>query len=122
MPTYFFRNTGDTNWGTATNWSLTDGGGATGQVPLATDIARFSNNSGNCTVNGSNRVCGYSKGSLIVEKFLAVYGIDKYKEIIKLIANTPNKKFAQAFKETTGVELQAFYDDAQIFLKSRGWA
>jgi hypothetical protein len=57
MATYYFRNTGDVNWGTATNWSLTDGGGATGAVPTATDNAIFTNNSGNCTVNASARVC-----------------------------------------------------------------
>lgn len=56
MATYYFRNVG-TNWGDATNWSLTDGGGATGAVPTSTDDAIFSNNSGNCTVNTSNRVC-----------------------------------------------------------------
>jgi hypothetical protein len=57
MAVYYFRNTGDVNWGTATNWSLTDGGGATGAVPTATDDAIFTNNSGNCTVNASGRVC-----------------------------------------------------------------
>ena len=57
MATYYFRNTGDVNWGTATNWSLTDGGGATGAVPTAADDALFTVNSGNCTVNASNRVC-----------------------------------------------------------------
>jgi len=57
MATYYFRNTGDVNWGTASNWSLTDGGGATGAVPTATDGAVFTNNSGDCTVNASGRVC-----------------------------------------------------------------
>lgn len=57
MAVYFFRNTGDVNWGTASNWSLTDGGGATGAVPTAADDARFTANSGNCTTNASARVC-----------------------------------------------------------------
>lgn len=57
MATYYFRNTGDTNWGTASNWSLTDGGGATGAVPTSADDAYFTSNSGNCTVNASARVC-----------------------------------------------------------------
>lgn len=56
MATYFFRNVG-VNWGTATNWSLTDGGGATGAVPTATDDAKFTSNSGPCTVDTSARVC-----------------------------------------------------------------
>jgi hypothetical protein len=45
------------NWGDPANWSLTDGGGATGAVPSSTDDAVFTNNSGNCTVNTTNRVC-----------------------------------------------------------------
>jgi hypothetical protein len=57
MAVYYFRNTGDVNWGTATNWSLTDGGGATGAVPTAADDARFTANSGNCTTNASARSC-----------------------------------------------------------------
>jgi|688.fasta_scaffold82514_4 hypothetical protein len=56
MPTYYFRNAG-VDWGTATNWSLTSGGGATGAVPTIADDAIFDGNSGNCTVNASNRVC-----------------------------------------------------------------
>lgn len=56
MATYYFRNAG-VNWGDAANWSLTDGGGATGAVPSSTDDAVFTNNSGNCTVNITNRVC-----------------------------------------------------------------
>ena len=57
MAIYFFRNTGDVNWGTATNWSLSDGGPADGAVPTAADDARFTANSGNCTTNASARVC-----------------------------------------------------------------
>lgn len=57
MATYYFRNTGDVNWGTATNWSLSDGGPADGAVPTAADGARFTANSGNCTTNTSSRVC-----------------------------------------------------------------
>lgn len=56
MATYFFRNAG-ASWGTAANWSLTDGGGATGAVPTAADTANFTVNSGNCTVDTSSRVC-----------------------------------------------------------------
>jgi hypothetical protein len=56
MATYYFRNVG-VNWGDAANWSLTSGGGATGAVPTAADDVIFDANSGNCTVNASNRVC-----------------------------------------------------------------
>jgi len=57
MASYFFRNTGDTNWGLASNWSLTSGGGATGAVPTNTDDATLDANSGNCVTNTSARVC-----------------------------------------------------------------
>lgn len=66
MASYFFRNTGNSNWGTASNWSLTDGGGATGAVPTAADDAFFSNNSGPCVTNTTNRVCktiDFTKGT-----------------------------------------------------------
>lgn len=65
MASYYFRNAG-TDWGTAANWSLTDGGGATGAVPLVTDDAFFSNNSGNCTIQITNKVCktiDFTKGT-----------------------------------------------------------
>jgi hypothetical protein len=56
MATYYFRNVG-TDWNTASNWSLTDGGGATGAVPTSADDAYFTSNSGNCTVGTASRVC-----------------------------------------------------------------
>ena len=56
MATYYFRNSG-VNWGDAANWSLSDGGPADGAVPTSADDAIFTNNSGNCTVNASARVC-----------------------------------------------------------------
>jgi hypothetical protein len=49
--TYYFRNTGNANWGTATNWSLSDGGGSGGAVPTASDNAYITVNSYNCTLN-----------------------------------------------------------------------
>ena len=55
--TYYVRSGGG-NWGTASTWSLTDGGGATGSVPLVTDNAYITVNSGNCTMNVSG-VCKY---------------------------------------------------------------
>jgi hypothetical protein len=55
MANYYFRNTLDPNWGTATNWSLTDGGGSAGVVPGSADSVFFTSNSGNCTVNSVAR-------------------------------------------------------------------
>jgi hypothetical protein len=57
MAIYYFRNTGDAAWNTASNWSLTDGGGATGVVPTSTDDAYFTSNSGSCVVAGTTGVC-----------------------------------------------------------------
>ena len=57
MPSYYFRSTGSTAWNLASNWSLTDGGLATGAVPTNADDAFFSNNSGNCTLNAASLVC-----------------------------------------------------------------
>lgn len=84
MAVYYFRNTGDTNWGTASNWSLTDGGGATGAVPTAADDAYFTSNSGNCTVNAVSRDCktlifsgvgaGNYSGTITVSFTLSVFG------------------------------------------------
>jgi len=65
MASYYFRNTGNTAWTTASNWSLTDGGGATGAVPLATDDAFFSNNSGNVVCSGAPvcKTLDFTKGT-----------------------------------------------------------
>jgi hypothetical protein len=52
MATYYFRNSG-TDWNTAANWSLTDGGTASGTVPLATDNAYFTSNSANCSTSAN---------------------------------------------------------------------
>ena len=56
MATYYFRNSGNSAWSTATNWSLTSGGGATGAVPTSTDNAILDVNSGACTIS-STSVC-----------------------------------------------------------------
>jgi hypothetical protein len=46
-----FRNTGNTLWSVASNWSLTDGGPGNGRVPTPDDDVRFTSNSGNCTID-----------------------------------------------------------------------
>ena len=70
MATYYFRNVGSGNWGTAANWSLTDGGGPTGAVPTAADNAIFTSNGGACTVNTTARVCR----TLVFSKTQSVVG------------------------------------------------
>lgn len=50
MATYYFRgSTGSTSWNTASNWSLTSGGGATGAVPTIADDVILDANSVNAS-------------------------------------------------------------------------
>jgi fibronectin-binding autotransporter adhesin len=78
MAAYYFRNSG-TDWNTAANWSLTDGGGATGAVPTVADDVFFTVNSGNCTM-GASRVCksinftGYASQLTVATFTLTVSG------------------------------------------------
>lgn len=51
MATYYARTAGG-NWNTASTWSLTSGGGATGSVPTSADDVIFDANSGNVVVDG----------------------------------------------------------------------
>lgn len=53
MTTYYARAAGG-NWGTATTWSLTSGGGATGSVPTAADDCILDAASGTVTINGTS--------------------------------------------------------------------
>jgi hypothetical protein len=59
MANYYFRNTGNPNFSTFSNWSLSDGGpsGGGAQVPSIGDNAYFTSNSGDCTIAG-NPACG----------------------------------------------------------------
>lgn len=80
MATYYFRNVGS-DWGTATNWSLSSGGGADGAVPTNADNAVFdANSSSTITVSvTSTRVCenltttGWT-GTLTLNNMLTVEG------------------------------------------------
>lgn len=58
MAARFFVNGGiDNNWGTIGNWSTSSGGAGGSAVPTTADDVTFDNNSPNCTVNASARVC-----------------------------------------------------------------
>lgn len=56
MAARYFRNTGTGFWNIASNWSATDGGGATGAVPTASDDVFLTQNSINCNIS-STSVC-----------------------------------------------------------------
>ena len=78
MPSYYFRSTGSTAWNLASNWSLTDGGLATGAVPTNADDAFFSNNSGNCVLNAASLVCktlDFTKGTGYSNIFTLTNGV-----------------------------------------------
>lgn len=49
---FYFLNTG-TDWNTASNWSLTDGGAPANAVPSILDNAIFTINSGACTISAA---------------------------------------------------------------------
>lgn len=74
----YFRNTGNTTYGLASNWSTTDGGGADGAIPTAADDANFTANSGPCVVS-SSRTCknlittGYTQ-ALVLNSTLSING------------------------------------------------
>lgn len=71
---------------------------------------------------GKNRVCGYSKGSIIVEFYVAKFGVENYRALISRLSSNPTMGFANAFKEINNMELTTFYSIANGFLKSRGWS
>jgi hypothetical protein len=56
----FFRNTGNTLWSVASNWSQSDNGPANGHVPTSDDYVIFSSNSGNCTIDIPAQCLGIS--------------------------------------------------------------
>ena len=87
MASYYFRNTGNTGWNVPTNWSLTDGGLATGAVPTNADDAFFSNNSGNCVLNAASLVCktlDFTKGTGYSNIFTLTNGVTVSGNIITL--------------------------------------
>lgn len=53
MANFYFLNTGNTDWNTGSNWSLTDGGVTANFVPSPLDNALFTVNSGACTISVS---------------------------------------------------------------------
>ncbi len=79
MANYYFRNTGNTNWGTTTNWSLSSGGPGNGAVPTSVDNAYFDANSGNCIISTTERNCnqlittGYTR-TITLSSNLNVFG------------------------------------------------
>ena len=80
-------------------------------------IEAMSNPSG----TGTESICAYSKGQLIVEYLIYKHGLEKYRSLYT--ANTTNdwRNFNVVFKKVTGEDLSAFYLEAQEFITKRGW-
>jgi hypothetical protein len=70
---------------------------------------------------GLEGICAYSKGQLLVEYFVAKYGLTKYREIYVQNTTPGWQNFGTVFKKVTGDELRDFYADADTFISSRGW-
>jgi len=70
---------------------------------------------------GTESICAYSKGQLIVEYLVYTHGLEKYRSLYT--ANTTNdwRNFNIVFKKVTGEDLSAFYLEAQEFMTKRGW-
>ena len=80
-------------------------------------IEAMSNPSG----TGTESICAYSKGQLIVEYLVYKYGMDKYRSLYTANTNNDWKNFNIVFKKVTGEELSIFYESAQEFIIKRGW-
>jgi hypothetical protein len=65
--------------------------------------------------------CAYSKGAMLVEYFVASFGIDNYLKIIRENSDPDWHNFGKVFNSVTNVNLDDFYKDASMFLTSRGW-
>ena len=80
-------------------------------------IEAMSNPSG----TGTESICAYSKGQLIVEYLVYKYGMDKYRSLYTANTNNDWKNFNIVFKKVTGEELSIFYESAHEFIIKRGW-
>lgn len=56
MANRYFRNTGNTNWSVATNWSTTSGGTADAAVPTSADYVLMNSLSGACNIDVINPI------------------------------------------------------------------
>jgi hypothetical protein len=58
MANRFYRSTGDGAWGTSTNWSTTNGGGADAATPTNADAVFFTSlSAANCTLQTTPKSC-----------------------------------------------------------------
>ena len=71
--------------------------------------------------SSSNRVCGYSKGSLIVEHLVSKIGVEGYIKLIQELGAAPGAGFSEVFNRVTGLRLEDFYTETEMFLITRGW-
>jgi hypothetical protein len=70
---------------------------------------------------GTEGVCAYSKGQLIVEYLVYKYGLDKYRDFYTFNNSRDWRDFNLVFKKVTGDELSNFYGEVEEFILKRGW-
>jgi hypothetical protein len=70
---------------------------------------------------GTEGVCAYSKGQLIVEFLVYKYGLDKYRDLYRKNNSSDWRNFNLVFKTVTNDDLSDFYLQAEQFIISRGW-
>lgn len=123
MAIYYFRNSGDVNWGLSTNWSTTDGGPGDGAVPTSSDDAYFTANSGNCTVNSTTRQCkdliftGYTN-TITVSNILEIYGASLTLGAGMGMAGTSSFKIRPSTGSTITVTSNARAFDVDLILET----
>ena len=138
MANLYFRNVG-TAWDTATNWSLTNGGGATGTVPTSADVANFTVNSGNCTITNPAECLGLvavgylntltQNGDLQIGTSGINWGVGTFVGSVKITAGGGDVTILGSFTQTNGTftapkRLMTIYKDidisAGVFLHGNG--
>ena len=67
------------------------------------------------------QACDYSKGSMIVEFLVSKFGVQGYLDILRDNVNPDWRNFGTVFEQVTHEKLTDFYNEANIFLMSRGW-
>lgn len=73
------------------------------------------------TTPGTEGICAYSKGQLVVEFLVYKYGLEKYRLLYTKNSVAGWFNFNRVFKEVTGDQLEDFYKEAELFINQRGW-
>lgn len=75
----------------------------------------------NPSTSGTEGICAYSKGQLIVEYLIYKYGLENYRLLYTKNSYGGWSNFNKVFTEVTGNNLEDFYKEADVFITQRGW-